>query len=169
MMTNRIVKYFIVVFICFVIDSTINFFLPYNYFKTSITIVPCIGMMMYSLMVKDIEGPDRYFFATICGVYYSVVYSNSLAIYILIYCLIAFVRSYIVKFEFFALMESSLFCVSTICVAEVMVYWLMWMTNMTQYSTIDFVLMRLLPTLIFNFVLSFLVYWVYNHISLEVK
>ena len=67
--------------------------------------------MMFSLLVKTIDGAERYFFAAICGVYYSIVYSNSLAIYILIYCLIAFVRSYIVKLESFSLIESMVFVV----------------------------------------------------------
>lgn len=169
MKENYLYKCFITLFICFIIDSTISFFLPYNYTKSSITIIPCIGLMMFALLVKTVEGPERYFFAAVSGVYYSVVYSNSLAIYILIYCLIAFVRSYIIKIESFSMIESSVFCISTILVEEIIVYWLMWITNMTNYSLTNFTLMRLLPTVLFNFVLSFLVYWVYNHIKIEVK
>jgi len=169
MKENYLYKCFITILICFVVDSTISYFLPYNFTKSSITIVPCIGLMMFALLVKTIEGPERYFFAAVCGVYYSVVYSNSLAIYILIYCLIAFVRSYIIKIDSFSLIESSVFCISTIFVEEIVVYWLMWITNMTNYPLTRFLLMRLLPTLIFNFVLSFLVYWIYNHIKIEVK
>ncbi len=169
MKENYLYKCFITLFICFIIDSTISFFLPYNYTKTSITIIPCIGLMMFALLVKTVKGPERYFFAAVSGVYYSVVYSNSLAIYILIYCLIAFVRSYIIKIESLSLIEASVFCVSTILVEEIIVYWLMWITNMTNYSLLNFALMRLLPTLALNLVLSFLVYWVYNHIKIEVK
>ena len=111
MKENYLYKCFITLFICFIIDSTISFFLPYNYTKTSITIIPCIGLMMFALLVKTVKGPERYFFAAVSGVYYSVVYSNSLAIYILIYCLIAFVRSYIIKIESLSLIEASVFCV----------------------------------------------------------
>ncbi|MEG0592594.1 MAG: hypothetical protein RR512_04730, partial [Coprobacillus sp.] len=91
---SYLLKCLLAVFICFIIDSTIGYFLPYNYTKTGITIVPCIGLMMFSLLVRTVDGAERYFFAAICGVYYSIVYSNSLAIYILIYCLVAFIRSY---------------------------------------------------------------------------
>lgn len=168
MMSARIYKSFLIIFICFIVDSTIGFFLPYNYAKTSLTLVPYLGLMMFSLLVKELDGPDRYFFAVVCGVYYSVVYSNSLAIYVLIYCLIAFVRSYIIKIESFSMIEASVFCISTICVGEIVVYWLMWITNMTNYPMWDFTLMRLLPTLALNFVLSFLVYWLYNKIEKEV-
>lgn len=169
MKENYLFKCFAVVIISFFIDSTISFFLPYNYTKTCITIIPYIGLMMFALLVKTIEGPERYFFSAVCGVYYSIVYSNSLAIYILIYCLIAFVRSYIIKLESFSIIESSIFCISTIFIGEMIVYWLMWITKMTSFSLISFIQVRLLPTLLLNFALSFLVYWVYNSIKIEVK
>lgn len=162
-------KCVIAVFICFIIDSTISYFLPYNYAKTGLTIVPCIGLMLFSMLVKTIEGPERYLFASICGVYYSIVYSNSLAIYILIYLLIAFVRSYIIKLNSLSLLESSMFCIVTIFAQEVVIYWLMWITNMTRYPIISFITMRILPTLLLNFVLSVGVYWIYNEIKIEVE
>lgn len=162
-------KCFLIVFLCFVIDSTISFFLPYNYAKTGITIVPCIGLMMFTLLVKTVEGAERYFFAAICGVYYSIIYSNSLAIYILIYCLIAFIRSYIFKLESLSLVESMIFCILTIFAQECVLYWLMWITNMTRYPISSFMLMRILPTLIVNFILSMMVYWVYNKVKIEVE
>ena len=169
MRDSYLMRCFIVVFICFIIDSSIGYFLPYNYTKTGITVVTCLGLMMFSLLVKTIDGPDRYFFGAICGVYYLFVYSNSLAIYILIYCLIAFIRSYVIKLESFSLPESIAFCVSTVFFQEVIVYWLMWITNITRYPMTSFIMMRLLPTLFVNLVLSILVYWVYNKVKIEVE
>lgn len=169
MRDSYLFKCFIIIFICFVLDSTISFFLPYNYAKTGITIIPCIGLMMFTMLIKTIDGAERYFFATVCGLYYSIIYSNSLAIYILIYCLIAFVRSYIIKLESFNLFESMLFCILTIFAQEVVLYWLMWITNITRYSVSSFLLMRILPTLLVNAVLSIGVYWVYNQVKIEVE
>ena len=169
MRDSYLFKCFVVVFVCFIIDSTMGYFLTYNYTKTGITIIPCLGLMMFSLLVKTIDGAERYFFAAICGVYYSIVYSNSLAIYILIYCLIAFVRSYIVKLESFSLIESMVFCCLTIFAQESVLYWLMWITNMTRYPISSFLLMRILPTLIVNLILSMGVYWVYNKVKIEVE
>lgn len=166
---SRLAKTFFIVLICFVIDSTVSFFLPYNFARQTITIIPYIGLMFFTLLVKHLESPENYFFAVICGAYYAVVYSNSLAIYILIYCLIAFIRCFVIKIEKFSLLESSLFCFLTIFSSEIIVYWLMWITNMTSYPMVQFLLMRLLPTLALNFVLSLLVYGIYNHINIEVK
>ena len=125
---------------------------------------------MFALLVRTIDGAERYFFATICGLYYSVVYANSLAIYILIYCLIAyFVRSYLFKLDTLNIVESTIFCVLTIFAQECIVYWLMWITNMTRYPMVSFVVMQLLPTLLLNAVLSVIIYWIYNKVKIEVK
>ena len=167
---SYLVKCFLVVFLCFVVDSTIHYFLSYNFTKTSITITPCLGLMMFALLVRTIEaGAERYFFATLCSVYYSIVYANSLAIYILIYCLIAFVRSYLFKLDTLNIIESIIFCILTIFAQECIVYWLMWITNMTRYPMVSFVVMQLLPTLLFNGILSIGVYWIYNKVKIEVE
>ena len=166
---SYLVKCFLVVFLCFVVDSTIHYFLPYNFTKTGITITPYLGLMMFALLVRTIDGAERYFFATICGLYYSVVSANSLAIYILIYCLIAFVRSYLFKLDTLNIVESTIFCVLTIFAQECIVYWLMWITNMTRYPMVSFVVMQLLPTLLLNAVLSVIIYWIYNKVKIEVK
>ena len=73
MKENYLYKCFITLFICFIIDSTISFFLPYNYTKTSITIIPCIGLMMFALLVKTVKGPERYFFAAVSGVHVGTI------------------------------------------------------------------------------------------------
>ena len=137
---SYLVKCFLVVFLCFVVDSTIHYFLPYNFTKTGITITPYLGLMMFALLVRTIDGAERYFFATICGLYYSVVYANSLAIYILIYCLIAFVRSYLFKLDTLNIIESIiiLYFDNIRLQVNVIVYWLMWITNMTRYPMVSF-------------------------------
>ncbi len=162
-------KCFFAVFLCFVADSVISYFVPYNHLKLSMTIVPYLGLMLFSLLVKTIDVPERYFFGAMCGIYYSVVYSHSLVIYILIYALIAFIRSYIVKMDEFSFVESLLFVLSTIILSEAVVYWLMWITNSTHYLILDFVLYRLIPTLCFNLILSVFVYWIFINIKIEVK
>ncbi|MCD7949351.1 MAG: hypothetical protein LUG12_03685 [Erysipelotrichaceae bacterium] len=159
-------KFFIIVLICFVIDSTISFFMPYNYTKTGIFIVPCIGLMMFALLVNTIKGEESYLFAALCGLYYSVVYSNSLAIYILVYLIITFSRTFF-KLEKLTIIEAVLYCGSTVLLQEIMLYWIMWITNITRYPVMSFLIMRLLPTVCFNMILSIVVYWVYNKVKVE--
>ena len=72
-----------------------------NFTKSSFIAIPYIALMMFCMMVKTIDAPERYFFAATCGVYYSVVYTNSLPVYILMFTFVAFARTYIYKFEKF--------------------------------------------------------------------
>lgn len=157
-----IIKLFLIILLCFVIDSTLSYFLPYNYIKSSITLSPYIGLMMFSMVIKTIETPERYFFAAVCGVYYSVVYANTLAIYILIYCFIAFARTYIYKFERLSFFEMLFFCIITIFAQEVIVYWLMKATGITMLKFTSFILMRVLPTLVMNIFFYIFVYLAFN-------
>lgn len=154
--------------ICFTLDSFISYFMPFNFSKQGITIVPSVALMMYLLLVKSIEGVNRYFFGAICGLYYSIVYSNSLAIYILIYVIIAFVRTYIVKIEEFSFLEAIVLSILTIFAQESVVYWLMKITNTTNMMISQFLLMRVLPTLICNVILFAGVFFAYKKIRIEV-
>ena len=169
MKEKYIYKCFAVVLLCFVIDSVISFFMPYDHLKLSMSVVPYCGLMLFSLLVKTIDVPERYFFGAVCGIYYSVVYSHSLVIYILVYSLIAFIRSYIIKIEKFSFIECLLFSISTVILCEVVVYWLMWITKSTNYLLFNFLVYRLLPTLCFNVILSVFVYWIFINTKIEVK
>ncbi|MEE0966110.1 MAG: rod shape-determining protein MreD [Bacilli bacterium] len=165
---NYLIKCFLVMLICFTLDSFISYFMPFNFSKQGITIVPSVALMMYLLLVKSIEGVNRYFFGAICGLYYSIVYSNSLAIYILIYVIIAFVRTYIVKIEEFSFLEAIVLSILTIFAQESVVYWLMKITNTTNMMISQFLLMRVLPTLICNVILFAGVFFAYKKIRIEV-
>ena len=162
---SYLIKCFIIVFICFVFDSICSYFLPYSFTKNAIVLLPCSGLMIFCLLVHTIEVPERYFFATLCGVFYSVVYNDSLAIYILIYCLIAFIRSYIIKLEKFNLLEAIVFCLSAVCFQETIVYILMLITKNTFYPVFQFIIMRILPTVFLNLFLAIIVYIVFIHIK----
>lgn len=155
-------------FCVLLLDSTLSFFLPYNYTKTGLTIVPCIGLMMFTLLVKTIDGAERYFFAALCSLYYQLF----ILIFSYIYTYLLFnrlIRSYIVKLESLSLPEAMVFCVLTIFAQEIVLYWLMWITNITRYPVTSFLLMRILPTLLVNGVLSIGVYWIYNKVKIEVE
>ena len=164
---RNLYKFFLIIIGSFIVDSTISYFLPYNFASQTITIIPYLGLMFFTLLVRHLDNPENYFLAALCGIYYSVVYSRSLAIYILIYFMIAFVRCLLMKIEKLSIVESSMFCVVAIGIGELIVYWLMWVTHMTSIPLASFLLMRLLPTLIFNFIASYIVYFIYLRIPME--
>ena len=77
-MKNKLVRYLIIMFISFVIDSILRFYLPSSILKLNLTIVPYVGVMMFDLLTNTIDEDHRYIFAGICGIYFSVIYGNSI-------------------------------------------------------------------------------------------
>ena len=49
-MKNKLVRYLIIMFIFFVIDSILRFYLPSSILKLNLTIVPYVGVMMFDLL-----------------------------------------------------------------------------------------------------------------------
>lgn len=156
-----IYRYFVVMLVCFAIDSTISYFLPANFSKEGIYVIPSISLMMYLLLLDSIDNTSyRYFFGAVCGLYYSIVYSNSLAIYILIYVFLAFFRTHIFKIENLNFFEWMIFGVSVILAQEIVVFSLVRMTGVTRYAINTFVIQRILPTVLFNIVMFVPVYFI---------
>ncbi len=89
-MNKQLYRYYLVMALSFVVDSIISYYLPYNFDKLGITIVPCVSLMMFTLLNNTIGDEHRYIFATVTGLYYAIVYANSLLIYVLLYCVYAF-------------------------------------------------------------------------------
>ncbi|MFV0394945.1 MAG: hypothetical protein ACK5LC_11230 [Coprobacillaceae bacterium] len=168
-MNKKLVSYFAVVAVCFAIDSSIAYFLPFDFSGGGIIVVPCIGLMMWTFINNVVEDEHRYLFATLVGLYYAVIYANSLLIYVLLYCLYAFCGRAYMKLSKFSLFEAIAVISLTIFVQEVVIYWLMWITNVTAISIIKFALYRLLPTLIFNVVLSIPLFYLHKKLGFEGK
>lgn len=168
-MNKKLYRYYLVMALSFVIDSVINYYIPFNFDKTGITIIPCIGLMMFTLLNNTIGDEHRYIFATVTGLYYAVVYANSLLIYVLLYCMYAFFGKKYTKLATFTLLEMFIAVIVTIIVQEVVLYWLVWITNITQLSITIFLKNRLLPTIIFNLFLIAPVFFVHEKLGFEGK
>ena len=154
MKNNQILKNFLIMFVCFLIDSVINFFIPTNINRSGLTFVPCIGLLMFSLLTITVhDKSERFFFSAACGLYYTVCYSNSLMVYILIYCAITFVRTYIYR-------NDNMTCLEFIVYAILIV---------TFIGVIQFITMRYLPTLVMNVAFAPIVYLVYKQFDIYIE
>ena len=151
MKNNQIIKNFLIMFVCYLIDSVINFFIPTNINRSGLTFVPCIGLLMFSLLTVTIhDKSERFFFGAACGLYYSVCYSNSLMVYILIYCAITFVRTYIYRNDNITCFESVVYAALNI-------------------GIIQFTTMRFVPTLVMNLVFAPIVYLIYKQFDIHIE
>lgn len=168
-MNKKLYRYYLVMALSFVIDSVINFYIPFNFDKSQTTIICYVSLMMFTLLNNTIGDEHRYIFATVTGLYYAVVYANSLLIYVLLYCMYAFFGKRYTKLATFTLLEMFIAVIVTIIAQEVVLYWLMWITNITQLSIVIFVQNRLLPTVIFNLLLIAPVYYIHTKLGFEGK
>ena len=168
-MNKKLYRYYLVMALSFVVDSVINYYLPFNFDKSGITIITYTSLMMFTLLNNTIGNEHRYIFATVSGLYYAIVYANSLLIYVLLYCMYAFLGKKYTKLATFTLLEMFIAVIVTIIVQEVVLYWLMWITNITQLSIVIFLKNRLLPTVLFNLVLIAPVYFIHKKLGFEGK
>lgn len=168
-MNKKIYIYYLTMIICFCIDSVITYFLPFDFAKASIMIVPHVGLMMFLLLNNTIDNESRYIFAASMGLYFAIIYANSLAIYALLYCVYAFGGKMYTKLSSFTYLESLIAFILTIFVQEAVIYWLMWITNITEITVISFVLLRLLPTIGFNVALSVPLFFIHKKLGFEGK
>ena len=159
-MKNKLVRYLIIMFISFVIDSILRFYLPSSILKLNLTIVPYVGVMMFDLLTNTIDEDHR-------GIYFSVIYGNSIFVYVLLFFMYSFFEKRYMKKAVMTYFEAIVIVVLTIFVQESVLYSLMWITNTTQLVITTFLIKRLLPTLLFNIVIFNGVYFIHDKLKFE--
>lgn len=168
MMRNRLIRSFIIMAIAYLIDGLIVYLLPYPFTRHGAIIVPSLSLICFTMLVNDLDdSTERYFFSAICGLYYSIVYSNALAAYVLIYIIIAFVRTKFFSTNRFGFMQFAVFAMSIVAFKEVFIYVLEFIVRATSFAFYLFILQRLLPTMLINGILSLLVYAIYPKLGIS--
>ena len=147
-MKNKLVRYLIIMFISFVIDSILRFYLPSSILKLNLTIVPYVGVMMFDLLTNTID-------------------EDSIFVYVLLFFMYSFFEKRYMKKAVMTYFEAIVIVVLTIFVQESVLYSLMWITNTTQLVITTFLIKRLLPTLLFNIVIFNGVYFIHDKLKLE--
>ena len=128
------------------------FNLPSSILKLNLTIVPYVGVMMFDLLTNTIDEDHRYNFCRNLWNLFSVIYGNSIFVYVLLFFMYSFFEKRYMKKAVMTYFEAIVIVVLTIFVQESVLYSLMWITNTTQLVITTFLIKRLLPTLLFNIV-----------------
>ncbi len=152
-------KVSILTILFFMIDSVLTSFVPISFTKSSTMIIPCLGFMMFAMNCFVFRKNDCLLYATIAGAFYSVVYAKSLLFYVVIFALIAFLIRKIINFISFTYFEVLLVFISTIFLKEIVVYLFMYATNQTSLGIVEMFINRLIPTITFNILVSWIVYF----------
>ncbi len=152
-MMNKQEARLLLIFISFMLDSILTYFLPYSYSKQGMMIIPCFGLMVYTFINHFLKDREWIIYSMAVGLYYSVLYANFLLIYVLIYLIIAFLGRRYEKISSFTFFETLLFALIAICIQEWIIYVLMRLTGVTALSIFNYAVRRFLPTMLFNVLL----------------
>lgn len=145
--------------LAFVVDSVVTYMIPFDFTKSSLMMVPCIGLMMFTLINNQLKNDEYLTYAVICGAYYAILYADSLFVYVLIYSVISYFGRVYMKYSSYSLIESYIFVFSAIIFQELVIYLMMTLTQVTKLGIVKYLTLRLLPTLILNSFLFILVYY----------
>lgn len=164
---SRTQRYTILLLLAFVVDSVLQYYLPYNFSKNTIVFIPSITYVMFTLLNNTIDPEFRYMFASAMGLIYSMVYGQNSGIYILIFCLIAFIGQMYMKKGSYSIMEAFVMVGVSLLIKEGIVYlYRLFMHDSNQFI-LSFIQYRLLPTVLGNLVLFFVVYYIYDYFKIE--
>lgn len=166
-MSKRLIRFSLIMVIIFMLDSVLTYFLPYDFTKRSPIFIPYFSLIVFTLLNNNIDESNRYWFALICGLYYTIIYADSNYICLLLFFVYAYIGKKYMKRSTFNFYEGFFIAISTICVHELVLYLVVWMNNTTNMTFINFGLLRLLPTLLFNVVVFLPVFFIHNKIKYE--
>ena len=100
-MNNKHLPRIFLLWLAFMMDSVLSFFLPFDFTKSSPMLISCMGLMMFTLINNELKDEEYLPYAVIAGGYYSIcrffVYLHS---NLLCYCLF-WAQIYEIFFLFF--------------------------------------------------------------------
>lgn len=155
--------------IAFMLDSVLTYFLPFNFTKSGIMLISCMGLMMFTLINNQLKDEEYLIYAVLAGGYYSILYADSLFVYILIYVVAAYFGRKYMKYSSYSFIESYIFIFSTIIFQELVIYLMMILSQVTRLSLLKYLTLRLFPTLLLNSILFVFVYYGYRWITKKLQ
>ncbi|MDD8048196.1 MAG: rod shape-determining protein MreD [Thomasclavelia sp.] len=164
-MNRKTIIFLIIMFGAFCVDNLLGYFLPYNFSYQSITLIPYVSLIMFVFLSNKVNPSERYLFSIICGLYYAVIYTNSLYVFVIVYCIYAFgVERYANK-STLSFFEGLLTCGVIVLINETILYVISCIFGMNSMNILLFVGLRLIPTIIMNLVLYIPCYFINTKIQ----
>ena len=86
---NKAFPRIFLLWMAFMLDSVLTYFISFDYMKSSFMFISCMGLMTFTLINNELKDEEYLGYAILTGIYYSIMYADSLYLYILIYVVIA--------------------------------------------------------------------------------
>lgn len=138
---------------CFLLDGVFMTLFPSNLVGSSLIFVSNLGFCAMVLTIRKFTPINSYLFAISFGMVYDHFFANSFLLYAFVYAFIAFVIHVWSKHMTDTVLEAIIFCVSTIFVKDIVVYFCMYISQITYLSILDWFVNREFLTILANAVL----------------
>lgn len=155
--------------VCFIVESLFAEFFPNGIFGIHKIFVPHFLLVMLILMGIYYVRNRTILYAFIFGLLFDAFYTGILGVYLFVFPLIVYITSSLMKVLQANLFVSAIVTLVDIAIAEFIVYGLNILILKTTMPAIDFVNLRLIPTLILNIVFYFIIFYPVRKYLLRVK
>ena len=147
----------IIISFCFLFESVFVELLPAELFNSSRILVPHFLMVTIIFVTIYISPKHGIMYGFIFGIFFDIVYTEIIGIYLFMFPLVAYITSWIMK-----ILQTNIILVSFVAILgvgllEFGVYEMNFIIGRTDMSFASFVDIRLVPTLILNFIFIILV------------
>ncbi len=147
----------IIISLCFIFESIFVEVLPAELFKSSRILVPHFLIVSIIFVTIYISPKQGIMYGFIFGILFDIVYTEIIGIYLFMFPLVAYITSWIMK-----ILQTNIILVAFVAILGVVflelgVYEMNFIIGRTDMIFASFINVRLLPTLILNFIFIILV------------
>jgi rod shape-determining protein MreD len=155
--------------VCFIIESIFVEIFPPDLFGTDKMIVPHFLLTVLILMGIYYIRNRAIIYAFIFGLLFDTFYTGILGIYLFIFPLSVYITSTMMKVLQSNIFVSALVTIVNISIAEFIVYGLNVLIGQTSISSLDFLILRLIPTLLLNLIFYIIIFFPIRKILLRFR
>lgn len=150
--------------ILFLIEPVFALFSQIHLFDAQIFLVPRFLLMYLLFLAVYYDRKKSLIYAVVFGVLYDVVFIDIVGLYAVLFPLLCFFINWVVRFIQQSLPIVTLLTVFIVAVLEFVIYEFFTLISFTSLPIDQFLLTRLLPTIIANFLFLVLLGWSFKYL-----
>ena len=152
------IAHIITVLCCFWMDQCISILFPSSFLLQQMILIPSLGFCAILITVRKFDFISSILFAVLMGFVYELIFTQTFMIYPIVYAICILLLKFWSKQVGYSIIESSLLCIILVFVKELLVYLWMLFINATNLALINWMTRILLPSLLLNLVLVFVIF-----------
>ncbi|HWL27013.1 MAG TPA: rod shape-determining protein MreD [Ureibacillus sp.] len=150
--------------VLFLLEPVFALFSPINLNEQTVFLVPRF-LILYLIFVSIYYSRKRaVVYGIIFGLLYDVFYIDIIGLYTVLYPLICLIAGSTVKFIHQHLMITTLLSLILVALMEIVLYYFFLFINFTTIPFSDFMMTRLIPTIIANLLFLVMLGWVFKYL-----